>query len=341
MPPCNPAAPPPSRRKLLIGATGAIASGLGVFGGRAAFDAMAAANGLATRTRAGMAFQTTVALTVAGRDPVALDRAITAGFAGIRAVENASSVYRPDSDLSRLNREGKIVDPDRHLVKLLSYALDLAAASEGHFDPTVQPLWDLWASANAAGGRPDAAALRETLRRVDWRGITLDDHAIAFDRPGMAVTLNSINQGYAADIVMAILRDHGITDAFVDTGEFGAQGRHPDGRGWRLGVAAPRATETLAFTLDPFRRFAATSGDYKTAFSPDFRDHHIFDPRLGYSPPDWSSITVLAPSGLVADGLSTALFVMDEPMARRFLAGQPDCRARFFGKDGRESITMA
>ena len=259
-----------------------------------------------------------------------------AAFAGIRAVENASSVYRPDSDLSRLNRAGRIATPSPHLVTLVEHALALAAQTDGAYDPTVQPLWDVWAAHHARGERPSDATLRDTLRRVDWRGVRRDASDISFDRPGMAMTLNSINQGYAADVVMDILLAHGIADAFVDTGEFGAHGHNPSGRDWRLGVAAPRETDTLAFTLDPFRRFAATSGDYKTYFSPDFRDHHIFDPKTGRSPPDWSSITVTAPSGLMADGLSTALFTLDQPGCRNLLARHPDCEARFFDKDGVE-----
>ena len=189
-----------------------------------------------------------------------------------------------------------------------------------------------------AGTRPSDGELAATVRRVDWRGVSVTGDGIAYDRPGMAITLNSINQGYAADVVMAILATHGIEHAFVDTGEFGARGTHPDGRDWRLGVVAPRDTERLAFTLDPFKRFAATSGDYMTFFSPDFRDHHIFDPRTGRSPQDWSSITVSAPTGLQADGLSTALLCtsLDAANGRRLLSTDRNCEARWFGKDGKE-----
>lgn len=326
------------RRKVLLGAVGALAAGC--IGARA-FRTAARASGLATLTRAGMAFQTPVALTLAGPDPSALETAVEAAFAGIRAVENATSVYRPDSDLSRLNRDGRIEAPHPHLAIVVRYTLALARATNGAFDPTVQPLWDLWAGETAQGRRPTPAMLRDTLRHVDWRGVGQTAEEIHFDRPGMQMTLNSVNQGYAADVVAAIVSAHGIADAFIDTGEFGARGRHPSGRDWRLGVVAPRETETLAFTLDPFRRFAATSGDYKTFFSPDFRDHHIFDPHTGYSPPTWSSITVTAPSGLEADGLSTALFVTDADATRALLAANPECRARWFDKRGVEMPSLA
>ena len=196
----------------------------------------------------------------------------------------------------------------------------------------MQPLWGVWSAHAARGERPSDATLARTRERIGWRGVTIDGEAIAYDRPGMAMTLNSINQGYAADVVVGIVAAHGIADAFIDTGEFGALGRHPDGRAWRLGVVAPRAPDEIAFTLDPFHRFAATSGDYLTCFSPDFSDHHIFDPRTGRSPPDWSSITVTAPSGLQADGLSTALFTLDAEGCRDLLRRHPRVRGAVLWK---------
>jgi thiamine biosynthesis lipoprotein len=117
---------------------------------------------------------------------------------------------------------------------------------------------------------------------------------------------------------------------------FGAAGLHPNGHDWRLGLAAPRDATALVRTLDPFRQFAATSGDYKTFFSPDFRDNHIFNPKSGRSLLSWSSVTVLAPSGAQADGLSTALFLLDAKSCRRLLQSHPDCSALFFDKAGLE-----
>ncbi len=322
-----------TRRKAMLGAAGAFAAAAALAGTRA-FGSLARAQGLETRTRADLAFNTTIALTVIGPDARALDSALDAGMAALRRVEHATSVYKAHGDLSRLNRDGRLADPDPHLVALLSYAAEMSRDTGGRFDCTVQPLWDLWAAHHARGERPSPAALRDTVARVDWRAVTLAPGEVRFARPGMAVTLNSVNQGYAADVVMAELARHGIEHAFVDTGEFGARGHHPEGRDWRLGVVAPRDTASLAFTLDPFRRFAATSGDYMTFFSPDFRDHHIFDPRTGTSPPDWSSITVEAASGLEADGLSTALFTLGAEEGRRLLAARPGSLARVFDKTG-------
>ena len=99
-----------------------------------------------------------------------------------RAVENASSVYRPDSDVSRLNREGLVDDPSPHLVTLLRYAQTLSCDTDGAYDVTVQPLWDLWAAAFARGERPGPAALRDMVSRVDWRGVSVGPNKITLDR---------------------------------------------------------------------------------------------------------------------------------------------------------------
>lgn len=319
----------PVRRRIVLGAAG-LAAATG-FGGAATFRALADANGLVTRTRAGLAFGTVVALTAAGRDAGTIEAAITDGFRSMRAVEASASLFRADSALSRLNRTGFIDAPDPHLTALLGFALALAAETGGAFDPTVQPLWLIWSEAAARGARPDAVTLRAALGRVGWQRVRLEPDRIRLES-GTELTLNALIQGYAADRVMAALSAHGIADAFVDTGEFGAVGAHADGTPWRLGLADPKAPENVAAVIAPFSGFAATSGDYNMSFSDDRADHHIFDPHTGRSPGGLASVTVMAPTGLVADGLSTAGMVLGRDRGARLLATRPNCTIRFVDK---------
>lgn len=316
----------PARRRVLLGA-----AGLAGAAGFAAFRAVAASHGLTARTRAGLAFGTTVALTAAGRDAPATEAALTDGFAAMRAVESAASLFRADSALARLNRDGFLDAPDPHLVTLLRFALALAAETEGAFDPTVQPLWPVWAEAAARGARPEAGALRTALARVGWRRVQVEADRIVLE-PGTALTLNALIQGYAADQVMAALKRRGIADAFVDTGEFGAAGTHPDGAPWRLGLADPRDPAAVAAVIAPFTGFAATSGDYNMSFTDDRSDHHIFDPSTGRSPRSLASVTVTAPAGLIADGLSTACMVLGRTRGAALVAARSGCAVRFTDK---------
>ncbi|MGW9822102.1 FAD:protein FMN transferase [Methylorubrum extorquens] len=317
------------RRRVLLGMAGLAA--LAGFGGPAAFRMLAAERGLTTRTRAGLAFGTTVALTAAGPDPAALDAALSDGFAAMRAVEAAASLFRADSALSRLNRDGRLDAPPADLATMLGFALDLAERTGGAFDPTVQPLWPAWAGAAARGEQPDPQALQDAVARIGWRRVALTPERIVLE-PGTALTLNALIQGYAADRVMAALRARGITDAFVDTGEFGAIGAHPDGTPWQLGIADPRRPEALTATIIPFSGFAATSGDYAMSFSPDRAYHHIFDPTTGRSPRGLASVTVTAETGLLADGLSTACMVLGPEAGGRLVTQWPGCSVRFVGK---------
>ncbi|MFC3691666.1 FAD:protein FMN transferase [Chenggangzhangella methanolivorans] len=309
-----------SRRKLLAGGAGTLAAA--AVGG-AAFRELARAHGKQVATRAGVAFGTTVALTFAGPDAQALEASIHDGFSEIRALERAASLMRPDSELSRLNRAGALDRPDPRLVALASYALALAERSGGAFDPTVQPLWTLWERTTRDGRRPDEAERAEAVARVGWRDVEVSGERIAFRRPGVEMTLNGILQGYAADLVIAAARRHGVADAFVDTGEFGAFGRHPDGRPWRLGGrTAKEGGETDVLSSD-FQGFAATSAGAGTPFSKDGADNHIFDPATGLSPQLLSRVAVFAPSGIEADGLSTAIYVMGKARGEALLAGRP------------------
>ena len=320
--------PRAERRRLLVGVLGGLAA---TVAGPVALRALARAHQRETATRAGLAFGTTVSLTLVGADGAELEPAFREAFRAIRAVEAAASLYRADSALARLNRDGYLPDPDPLLVEQLRFALGRPAASGGAYDPPDQPLWTLWAQAAARGARPEGPALAATLARVGWQSIEVGDRAIRLARPGMGVTLNGLVQGYAADRVITVLRQHGITDAFVDTGEFGALGRHADGTPWRLGIGGAHRGE-LAAVIEPFTGFAATSGDDATVFSPDRRDHHIFDPATGFSPGALSAVTVTAPSGLLADALSTAAFVLGPVEGAALVARYPGCAARFTAK---------
>ena len=273
----------------------------------------------------GTAFGTTITLSA----PVAADasaserrhvtESLRQAVRETQRIDAIMSLYRSDSELSRLNRTGILRDPDPHLLANLCFALRLADLTGGAFDPTVQPLWDVFSAAAGRGKLPGAAAIASARSKVDHRRVRVEADAILLGIPGMALTLNAVAQGYACDVVRAMLKRDGIPAALIDTGEFGSIGRASDGAAWRLGIQSPRLPDQMDAIVRLDGRVVATSGDYATAFSPDFRYHHIFDPATGVSPPGWSSTVVLAPSGLVADGLSTALMVVDESRGKALL----------------------
>jgi thiamine biosynthesis lipoprotein len=184
---------------------------------------------------------------------------------------------------------------------------------------TVQPLWRAF---HEAGGLPCAQRRAHAQSLVAWNRVEAGRERVALLRRGMAITLDGLARGYAADLALAALRRHGVRHALVDTGASGALGTNGE-QPWALGVPDPRAADALAATGRLDGRCAATSGDYASPFSPDFLHHHILDPATGDSPTELASVTVLAPTGLEADGLSTAFMVMGARRAHALVAHLP------------------
>ena len=261
------------------------------------------------RERALHGFGTTLWLRAGHASARTADAGLDAAVAALRHVEAQMSLFDPDSAVSQLNRTGELRNPDPHLVAVLRLTQEVAAKSEGAFDVTVQPLWATWSAAAKAQRLPSLAELNEARQRVNWQALSVSPERIHFAQPGMAITLNGIAQGYAADQARATLQAHGIGHALLDTGEWSPLGNSPANAPWQLGIADPHQTEKLIATLTADGRSIATSSDNHTTFTADCAHHHLFDPRTGDSPPELSSVTVLAPSCALADALTKVLFV--------------------------------
>lgn len=265
---------------------------------------------LAWRERHLAGFGTTMHLRAAHEEPRQAERALDAAVGRLREVEASMSLFRPDSELSRLNRHGELARPSAHLLRVLREAQGVAARSQGAFDVTVQPLWLAYDQARREGrGLPDGEILARARAQVGWRGLEVQAQRVAFARPGMGVTLNGIAQGYAADQARAVLQAHGVQHGLIDAGEWSLLGHNERGGAWTLGIEDPHQEAALLTALRADGRSVATSSDLRAAFTADRRHHHIVDPATGDSPPALSSVTVVAPSAMRADALTKVMFV--------------------------------
>jgi thiamine biosynthesis lipoprotein len=262
----------------------------------------------------------------------------------LQRLEAIFSLYRADSALTRLNAQGELAEPPHELVELLAFSLSLSQRSGGAFDATVQPLYRLYAdhfaTPGAAPGGPRPEAIERVLRLVDFRAIELHADLVRLRRPGMAVTLNGIAQGYVTDRVAELLRAEGFDDVLLDLGEARALGHRADGQAWRAGIADPRepAHALMELPLGEDRGALpalATSAGYGTLFGTDPRIHHLLDPRTGRSANHHLSVSVAAPRATLADGLSTALAIAPPAQARRLLRAYPSARVYWVEPDGR------
>jgi FAD:protein FMN transferase len=217
-------------------------------------------------------------------------------------------------------RAGSLDLPPFELVEVLSLAAEVSRASDGVFDVTVQPLWQRLAGHFAAdGAEPAGPDLTEAARLVDWRGVAVGPQRIALARPGMAVTLNGIAQGYITDQVADLLRREGMGSVLIDLGETKAVGLHPEARPWRVGLADPADPARVGRRVELTDAALATSGGYGTVFDAGGRHNHLIDPRSRRSAPARRSVSVVAPAAAIADAASTALALMPEQEAPELL----------------------
>lgn len=237
-------------------------------------------------------------------------RARRAAFAEIAAVDAALSDYRPESELSRLSAragqgETAISEP---LHAVLSAAQRTSEMSGGAFDVTIGPVVRLWRRARRERKLPDPEELRAALDLVGYSHLELPRGRLAarLEKPGMALDLGGIAKGYACDRALAALARLGIARAMVDTGGGMALGDPPPGApGWRIQLADTPKVLVLS------RCGVATSGDWERFVEVDgVRYSHIVDPRTGLGLTSRALVTVVAPDGMSADALSTAVSVL-------------------------------
>jgi FAD:protein FMN transferase len=268
------------------------------------------------RTWRGAALGADASLQIHHPDPAVADRLIAASLAEVARLEQILSLYQPDSALSRLNRDGVLDEPPFDLVRVLSDSRRYGLLTGGAFDVTVQPLWALYAGHFARPGAspdgPSAAAIAAAVARVGQDALEVGPGRLRLSRPGMAITLNGIGQGYVTDRVVELLRAGGVEHALVDMGESRALGTHPAGGAWSVGLEDPRAPGTVAERIALTDRAVATSGGYGTVFDPAQRFNHLFEPASGRTSWRWLSVSVETGTATQADALSTAFTLMAE-----------------------------
>ncbi len=255
------------------------------------------------------------------------EAAARVAFDRIQQLNIIMSDYEDDSELSRLSRtagSGEAVKVSNELWFVLRRAQKLAERTDGAFDVTVGPVVSLWRKARREKKLPDAARLTQALQAVGYEKLRLDSsrHTVQLLVRGMRLDLGAIAKGYAADEALKILRRRGITRALVAGGGDMALGDPPPGKkGWRIEIAPLDATNA------PPARFVllanaglATSGDLFQRVEIDGRRYsHIVDPRTGIGLTDHSLVTVIAPDGITADSLATAVSVLGPEKGKKLI----------------------
>lgn len=268
----------------------------------------------------------------------AADRLINLCVAEVRRLESLFSLFDTGSSISVLNREGRLEQPASDLVALLKQSQHVGNMTDGAFDVTVQPLWQLFAR-HFSHENPDPAGptridIEQARSLVDYRALKINADRVRFQKEGMAITLNGIAQGFITDRVADLLKAGGVDRVLVDMGELRGVGRHPDERPWRIGLIDPLSPGAFSQTIDLDDRAVASSGGYGTPFGAEGLHHHLFDPKTGVSAVYHAGITVIAPTATMADALSTGFAALPLDDIRAVVQGLDHVTAIITQADG-------
>lgn len=241
----------------------------------------------------------------------------------LNRLEDLFSLYRPSSALSKLNRDGAYAEAPEELIAALTVCRDLYENSGGAFDPSIQKLWEYYGSGKLN--------LTDALMLVGFDRVQVSASEITLPT-GMALTLNGIAQGIATDRIATLMRNAGAQHTLINLGEFRALGPKSDGSAWRVGLRDPAALWRVSDVVLLRDGALATSAGSGHRFQ---KGHHLLDPRTGQSAQHFNSVSVVAPSATLADGLSTALYVLPLARAQQVIGQYNNVAARFTCADGR------
>ncbi len=313
---------------------GLVAGGLLLCGSLAAAEAPAGAWYRAQQAIMG----TQVEVALWHQEPAAAQAALDAVMAEMHRIDALMSPYRPDSELSLMNRQAaqRPVPVSAEMFALLQRAQYFSALSNGAFDVTFGSLGRHFDY--RAGVRPDAAQIAAALPAINHAHLQLDAAAgtVRYLHPLVYVDLGGIAKGHAVDRSIALLQARGISQAMVAAGGDSRVLGDRHGRPWTVGVRDPRRDGEMVVLLPLVDTAISTSGDYERYFDEgEQRYHHILDPGTGDSARAVRSVTVLGPNATDTDALSTTLFVLGVAEGLALLAQLPAFDAILVDAQGR------
>jgi len=252
-------------------------------------------------------------------------RALPIVFDEIKRIEKLLSKYDPQSEISRLNAAGKLkVSPETYYV--MEKSRDFWEASQGAFDITVAPLVKLWGFRDKDYKVPDKKQIGKLLALTGTDKIIFHkaDNVIEFNTSGTQVDLGAIGKGYAIDCAVIKLKEQRISSCLINTGGQVYALGDKLGSPWKVAIQNPRGNGASGSLLLKDQS-VSTSGDYEQYFLKNKKRYsHIIDPKTGY-PVDNGivSVTVIASNGLIADALSTSVFVLGREKGEQLAKNYP------------------
>jgi thiamine biosynthesis lipoprotein len=289
----------------------------------------------------------TYTIVIYGYESQPLARIVDAALDEIDRIDRLMSHYKPESPLSRLNREAArgpvTVEPE--LFDFLEECVKYSRRSEGAFDITVGPLMKVWGFFGGEGAVPSDTALSDARGKTGYRHLILNgnDRTLQFDRPGVELDLGGIAKGYAVDRAVRLLKDQGIERAFITAGgsTLYGMGAPPGSDDWEVKIRDPIDPQKIAFPVRLRNRALSVSGGSEKFFEVGgVRYSHIMDPRTGRPVQNVLAAAVLTASGTAGDALDNIFYVQSIEKSRALLRRFPGTEVFLFLPDASKGWKM-
>lgn len=271
-------------------------------------------------------------------DKTAGEAAIAAVMAEMHRIDREMSPYKPESELSRINREAAKhpVPISQEMFDILSRSIEFSKLSGGAFDITFSSVGYMYDYRRHI--KPTDKEIEQALPGINYRHILLDakKRTVKFARSGVRIDLGGIGKGYAVDNSIALLQKRGITQAIVTAGGDSRVLGDRGGRPWMVGIRDPRRKDDMVAVIPLVNSAISTSGDYERYFEADgVRYHHILNPKTGRSATGVHSVSVIGPDATTTDGLTKPVFILGPEKGLRLIESIPGVDAVIIDADGK------
>ena len=268
-------------------------------------------------TRQLFAMDTVMSFTAYGKNS---EQAVDAAVKEVQRLDELLSTGNPDSEVSAINTKGSGTLSD-DTKTILTEAMEIYRETDGLFDVTIYPLMQLWGFPTKEYHVPTESELQKALAKVDASQIVIEGDQVTLGT-GQQMDLGGIAKGYTSARIMEIYREYGITSGMVSLGgNVQTLGTRPDGKDWNIGIQNPDGQQgSLLAALPVENKAVITSGGYERYFEEDGNTYiHILNPKTGY-PADSGlvSVSIISENGMLADALSTSLYLMGEEKAAEY-----------------------
>ncbi len=253
---------------------------------------------------------------VYGEDRTRMEEAVDAAFAEVQRLDEMLSNYKPESELSQINREAgdHAVPVTQEMFNLLAACVEYSRQSEGAFDITVGPLMKVWGFYRGTGRLPHRAEILGAMDRVGYQNIVLDAarRTVWFAKQGVELDPGGIGKGYAVDRMVDVLKQYGIQAALVSASgsSIYGLGAPPGEKGWKVEIRDPKNEKKSVAEIYLKDDSMSTSGNYEKFFRAEGRIYsHIMDPRTGWPAQGVLSVSAITPRTLDSEAWTKPLFV--------------------------------